>query len=74
MLLSHYFYRILRLKKQTGIQTDRYSLSNKKKCNEATKRSRSFQQYAYICIYIQGDSLPEQQILRGDSRHEDKHY
>ena len=24
--------------------------------------------------YIQGDSLPDQQTLRGDNRHEDKHY
>ena len=34
--------------------------------------------YVYVClhiiIYIQGDSLPDQQSLRGDSRHEDKYY
>ena len=26
------------------------------------------------CVYIQGVLLPDQQTLRGDSRHEDKHY
>ena len=28
----------------------------------------------YIYIYIQGGSLPDEQTLRDDSRHEDKHY
>ena len=31
-------------------------------------------QVKLLQVYIQGDSLPDQQTLRGDSRHENKHY
>ena len=30
--------------------------------------------YISLCIYIEGVLLPDRQTLRGDSRHEDKHY
>ena len=38
-------------------------------------RPRTVRDFKVNCnTNMQGDSLPDQQTLRGDSRHEDKHY